>query len=75
MRLAISATVGLAVVIVGISEPTYALTKADCERAGGTVAPGSRMDFMCCFALDKGQAEFTSELLRKKVSTICWALQ
>jgi hypothetical protein len=71
MRQAISATVALAV-IVGISEPTYALTNADCQRAGGTVAPSTRLDFKCCFALDKGQAEFTSELRRKKVSKICW---
>ncbi len=59
MRQAIYATVALAVVIVGISEPTYALTKADCQRAEGTIAPSTRLDFKCCFALDEGQAEFT----------------
>jgi hypothetical protein len=73
MRQAVSATVALAV-IIGFSEPTYALTNTDCQRAGGTVAPTNRLslDFKCCFALDKGQAEFTSELRRKKVSKICW---
>jgi hypothetical protein len=72
MRQAISATVWLAVIIVSISEPAHALTKAECQRAGGRVAPSTRLDFKCCFALDDGQAGFTSELLRKKVSKICW---
>jgi hypothetical protein len=35
MQQTIFATVALAVVIVGLSEPTYALTRDDCQRAGG----------------------------------------
>jgi hypothetical protein len=68
----LSTAIALAVVIVGLSEPTYALIKADCQRAGGSVEQSIRLDFKCCFALDEGQAWFTSKLLRKKVSKICW---
>ena len=40
---------------------------------GGAVAPSNRLqDFKCCFAFDERQAGFTSELLRKTVSKICW---
>ena len=73
MKQTIFAAAALAVVILGLSEPTYAITRDDCQRAGGTVAPSNRLqDFKCCFAFDEGQAGFTSELLRKKVSKICW---
>jgi hypothetical protein len=73
MQQTIIAAGALVVVIMGISKPIYALTRDDCQRAGGTVAPSNRLaDFKCCFGFDEGQAEFTSELLRKKVSKICW---
>jgi hypothetical protein len=55
MRQAISATIALAVVIVVSSEPTYALTNADCKRAGGTVTPSTRLDFKSASHLMKGK--------------------
>ena len=39
----------VAFVVVGLSEPTYALTRDDCQRVGGAVAPSNRLqDFKCC---------------------------
>jgi hypothetical protein len=73
MQQTIFAVVALVVVIVGSASPPMLSLAMIANAQGGTVAPSNRLaDFKCCFAFDEGQEGFTSELLRKKVSKICW---